>query len=85
MKTQDILSLEERTNVNEMPVLNIEQTIENIKIQTLCVPLTLYLKAVHALQMCEAKLVEVCKHGQDDELRNFCGLKSIRPEFTPLT
>ena len=39
------------------------------------VPLNLYLKAVEALQLCEEKLIEVCKHGQGDDLRKFCGLR----------
>lgn len=77
MKTQILLPIEQRKDLNIMSVRVIEN--ENF------VPLELYLKAISALELCEHKLLDVCKNGQGTDLRNFCGLTSPVSEFVPLT
>ena len=85
MQTKLILPVEQRINVDKMPVINCQQEINNSIVNTLCVPLDLYLKAVKALELCEAKLIDVCLHGQDTELRKFCGLSGQVSLFRPLS
>jgi hypothetical protein len=74
MKTKEILPAELRTNLIKMPVIIIEQLVENSKVEVPFVPLSLFLKAVAALEICESKLIDTCQNGQDSDLRSFCGL-----------
>jgi hypothetical protein len=85
MQTKQILSVGQRFDTNKMPVINCQQNIDNLTVNTLCVPLDLYLKAVKALEICEAKLIDVCLHGQDADLRKFCGLSGEVSLFRPLS
>jgi hypothetical protein len=74
MKTKEMLPVNLRTDLKKMPVIIYEQQVQNSIIEMPYVPLALYLRAVAALETCEAKLIDTCQNGQDSDLRSFCGL-----------
>lgn len=74
MKSHEILPLEKRKGIDQLPKVSVESEMFGL---THFVPADLYLKAVEALEQCETLMLDAAQKGYSSEFMQFCkGVKT---------